>query len=160
LLSPYALSETDELSYEFVTDQEVKYKIYFLDYGSVFNEYLSYNNSIYTFNIDIIETNAEFIVTDERIGLTVVQVLKLFFAKIENVIIYVCDSIDDRQLARKRKFDFWFWKYSDGTIIKEDGIAVIEDVEILSSLLINKSNPHVKEVILAFKELNEKANEK
>ena len=160
MLSPYPLSETDELSYEFVTDQGVKYKIYFLDYGSVFDEYLSYHNNIYTFNIDVVETNTEFAITDERIGLTVVYVLKLLFAKIENVIIYVCDNIDERQLARKRKFDLWFWKYSDGTIIKEDGIAVIEDVEILSSLLINKNNPHIKEVILAFKELNEKANEK
>ena len=87
-------------------------------------------------------------------------ILKLFFEKINNVIIYVCDSIDDRQLARKRKFDFWFWKYNDGSIIKEDGIAVIENIQILNTLLVNKYNPQLTEIILSFKELNEKMNEK
>ena len=69
-------------------------------------------------------------------------------------------SLDERQYARKRKFDYWFWKYNDGSILKEDRIAIIEDVEILNSLLILKSNPHCGEVVFAFKELNERANEK
>ncbi|CAN5379851.1 hypothetical protein BH20BAC1_BH20BAC1_14170 [soil metagenome] len=75
----------------------------------------------------------------------------------KNVAVYVCDSLDERQ---KRKFDFWFWKYNDGSIIKEDGIAVVNDMEILNSLLVHKENPHCTKIIFAFKELNSRAGNK
>ncbi len=160
MLSPYLLQENDENSYEFVTNQGIKYAIYFLDYSHMFYEYPSIAENIYTFNIEVIEGHFYDAVADDRIGVTVVEIFRLFFAKVKNVAVYVCDSIDDRHLARKRKFDSWFWKYSDGDIIKEDGIAVVEDIEILNSLLIHKSNPNLTEIILAYKIINERANDK
>jgi len=69
-------------------------------------------------------------------------------------------STDDRHLARKRKFDFWFWRFNDGTILKEDGIAVIEGVEIYNSLLLHKTNPHLPIILEAFRQLNSRAGEK
>ena len=63
-------------------------------------------------------------------------------------------------MARKRKFDYWFWKYSDDSIIKEDGVAVVDDMEILNSLLVHKNNPHSTEIIFAFKDLNARAGDK
>jgi hypothetical protein len=78
----------------------------------------------------------------------------------ENVAIYVCDTADERHLARKRKFDYWFWKYNDGSIIKEDGVAVVEEVEILNSLLVHRNNPRLMQIILAFKDLNARAGDK
>ena len=160
MLSPYQLKESDENSYEFVTNQGIKYAIYFLDYGYMFYEYPSIAENIYTFNINVIEGDWDDAVADERIGVTVVEIFRLFFARVQNVAVYVCDSVDDRHLARKRKFDLWFWKYSDGFILKEDGIAIVEDVEILNSLLIHKSNPNLTEIILAYKTINERANDK
>jgi hypothetical protein len=74
--------------------------------------------------------------------------------------VYVCDSADERHLARKRKFDLWFWKYIDGSIIKEDGVAVVEGIEILNSLLVHRNNPHCTELIFAFKDLNARAGDK
>jgi hypothetical protein len=67
---------------------------------------------------------------------------------------------DDRHIARKRKFDLWFWKYNDGSIIKEDGIAMAGNMEILNSLLVHNNNPHLSELIFAFKDLNARAAEK
>ena len=160
MLSPYQLKEIDEYSYGFITDKGNIYSIYFLDYSSVFSDYPKVAERIYSFNIDILEGNANRSGKDERIGITIVEVFRLFFLKSKNVAVYVCDSLDSRQLARKRKFDLWFWKYNDGTIIKEDGIAMIEGVEILNSLLIHKRNPNLTEIILAFKELNDRASEK
>jgi hypothetical protein len=68
--------------------------------------------------------------------------------------------VDSRQLSRKRKFDSWFWKYNDGSLIKEDDIAIIEGAEIYNSMILHKQNEQLKEIILAYKELNEKASEK
>ncbi len=107
--------------------------IFILDYSYIFADYTLFADHVYTFNIDVADGDINAGI-DERIGVTVVEVLRNFFNKIENVIVYVCDNSDERHLARKRKFDLWFWKYNDGNIIKEDGIAMVEGTEILNSL--------------------------
>ncbi len=160
MLSPYLLQENDEFSYEFLTEQEIRYSIYFLDYSFMFSDYPAIAENIFSFNIDVLDGNADSSITDDRIGVTILAVFNLFFKKLENVGVYVCDSIDDRQLARKRKFDLWFWKYNDGSLLKEDGMALIEGVEIYNSLLLHKANKRLTEIILAYKELNERAGDK
>jgi len=160
LSNPYNLFEPDEFSYEFVTSQEITYQIYFLDYSAMFADYPNIAEFIYTFNIDVIDGNEKSAITDERIGITIVEIFKRFFIKIENVVVYVCDTTDKKHYARKRKFDTWFWKYNDGNIIKEDGIAMIEGTEIVNALLIEKHHPKLHEIIFAFKDLNNKVGEK
>ncbi len=160
MLSPYPLQENDEYSYEFLTEQGIRYSIYFLDYSYMFSDYPAIAENVFSFNIDVLEGDADKSITDDRIGVTILEVFKLFFTKIENVVVYVCDSIDERHLARKRKFDLWFWKFNDGSLYKEDGIAMIEGVEIYNSLLVHKANKKLTEIILAYKELNESAGEK
>ena len=134
MLSPYLFQENDEYSYEFLTEQGIRYSIYFLDYSFMFSDYPAIAENVFSFNIDVLDGDADTSITDDRIGVTILEVFNLFFKKLTNVAVYVCDSIDDRQLARKRKFDLWFWKYNDGSLLKEDGIALIEGVEIYNSL--------------------------
>jgi len=160
LLSPYPLQEADSFSYQFTTDTGITYHVYFLDYSYMFSDYPELSGNVYSFNIDVIENNTDITVADERIGLTVVEVFRIFFSRVENVSVYVCDSSDERHLARKRKFDFWFWKYNDGSILKEDGVAVVDDMEILNSLLVHRNNPRCAEIIFAFKDLNARAGDK
>ena len=160
MLSPYLLQENDEYSYEFLTEQGVRYSIYFIDYSFMFSDYPAIAQNVFSFNIDVLDGNADSSITDDRIGITILEVFRLFFTKLENVVVYVCDSIDDRQLARKREFDLWFWKYNDRSLLKEDGIALIDGVEIYNSLLLHKANKKLVEIILAYKELNERAGDK
>jgi hypothetical protein len=101
LLSPYPLQENKEYSSEFVTDQKIKYAIYFLDYSYLFERYPLIAQGIYAFNIDVIEGNSGTSIEDERIAITILKVFTAFFAKIQNVAVYVCDSMDSRQVARK-----------------------------------------------------------
>jgi len=112
------------------------------------------------FNIDVVNGNPDDYVHDERIGLTVLKVFKKFFASKQQVAIYICDNTDTRQRARKRKFDRWFWKYNDGSLLKEDEVAVLEGREIYNSMILHKLNANLGEVILAFKELNERSSNK
>lgn len=118
----------------------------------MFEDYEHITCPIYTFNIDIIE--GEYLILDDSIKATVLKVIELFFSSIENVAVYVCDSLDERQYARKRKFDIWFNTSDSDLIIKEDGIAKIEGVEILNSILIHKHNIQLNSLIKAFRELN------
>jgi hypothetical protein len=96
----------------------------------MFSDYPEIAQHVFTFNIDVISGSSEETIADERVGYTVFQVFRIFFDRIENVAVYVCDTLDERHLARKRKFDLWFWKFNDGSLLKEDGIAVIEGTPI------------------------------
>lgn len=152
MLNPYPLRETDSYSFEFTTQNNVEYKIYFIDYSYMFEDYEHITCPIYTFNIEIISGNS--LVLDDRIKITVLKVVELFFLSIDNVVIYVCESLDKRQYARKRKFDMWFNNSNNESIIKEDGIAKIEGVDILNSILIHKDNKQLEHLVKAFHELN------
>lgn len=156
MLSPYPLQENDEYSYEFITDAGIKYKIYFLDYSYLFDVYTHINCPIYSFNIDAIEGDPDDSPGDDRVGATVSEVMNLFFLTVDNVVVYVCDSIDNRQLARKRKFDLWFYSYNNGSLIKQDGVAVVEGTEIYNSILLHKHNQQFTDIISAFMDLNER----
>jgi hypothetical protein len=85
LQSPYPLQENDEFSYEFATSREIRYKIYFLDYGYMFSGYPQINCPVYLFNIDVIEGSPDDTAADERIGVTVASIFSLFFTTIKNV---------------------------------------------------------------------------
>lgn len=126
----------------------------------MFYDYPDFSSHTFTFNIDVVSGSAEDALSDDKIGVTIVEIFKLFFSKMENVVVYVCDMSDERHMARKRKFDWWFWRYNDGSIIKEDGIAMVADVQIINSLLIHKDNPHLTTIIKAYKDLNSRADEK
>jgi len=160
LLNPYPLQEADNFSYQFITNAGVNYHVYFLDYSYMFDSYPVLQGNVYSFNIDVPDDAGDLQSTDDRVGMTVVEVFRMFFARVQNVCIYVCDSADQRHLARKRKFDWWFWKYDDGSIVKEDGVAMVDDTEILNSLLVHRSNPHCADIIFAFKDLNARAGDK
>lgn len=160
MLSPYPLQENDAYSYEFVTYKEIRYAIYFPDYSYMFSDYPGIADNIFTFNIDVLAGTPDETAADDRIGFTDFEVFRIFFEKIENVAVYVCDSLDERHLARKRKFDMWFWKFNDGTLLKEDGMAVIAGTTIYNSLLVHKSNKRWPEIVIAYNELNERASTK
>ena len=126
----------------------------------MFYQYPSLAENIYTINIDVLEGDIDGTIEDDRIGVTVIEIFKLFFANIENAVIYICDSNDNRQYARKRKFDVWFNKYNNGNLLKENGIAVIEGTKILNTILVSSLHPKANEIITAFKTINRTAEQK
>ena len=73
---------------------------------------------------------------------------------------YVCDTSDGRELLRKRKFDGWFRKYDDGTIIKVDGHISIPNFTLYNAILIHKDNPKKNRFIEVFNDLNNIDQEK
>jgi Family of unknown function (DUF6169) len=160
LLNPYPLQENDEYSFEFLTDAGIKYKLYFLDYSYIFADYTHISCPVYSLNLDAIQGDPDNAPGDDRVGATVFSVMQAFFAKVDNVAVYVCHNMDERQYARKRKFDRWFYAYNDGSLIKEDGLAVVEGTEIYNAMLLHKQNKQLTEIILAYQELNERGSGK
>lgn len=160
-MTHYPFTNLSELAFEFRTPHGTVYHAYFIAYGNLFSDYPEFANDVYSFNLEIaLRDDIDNQAIDNKIAQTIVAIFEYFFTSRKNVAIYICDSADDRHLARKRKFDFWFWKYNDGNILKEDSIAVIADFEIYNSILIHKQNKFADQIIAAFKTLNERADDK
>ena len=160
MLTPYPLKTIDNLSFEFVTHAGITYKIYFLKASHLFADYQQIKCPVYEINFIPIDGNPFNNISDQKIGATIQLVLSLFFENIRNVAIYVCESLDNRQIARKRKFDAWFDLYNNGSFIKENGTAYIDGDIIFNSILIHKQNEQIHELIRAFRDLNEKIDRK
>lgn len=126
----------------------------------MFADYPHIVTPVYSFSIEVKAGDANSSIEDARISITVCEIFSLFFSTIQNVAIYVCDSLDSRQLARHRKFGLWFWRFNDGSLVKEDGVAIMEGVPIYNSILIHRNNSQLESLLEAFKDLNKAASQK
>ena len=157
--SHYNIVEISDLVFEFDTDKNIRYNLTFLSFEGIFYQYENISTRIFTFNLNPVGHNSR-IEYDKKTGFTVAKIIEIFFANTENAIIYICDDSDSRQNSRKRKFDYWFWKFNDQSILKYDSVAFIEGINIINTLLIHKNNPFLLEFIFAFNDLNSKVDEK
>ena len=99
LRPPYEYQKIDELNYEFVNRDGVKYHLYFTPISGIYPDM----PNTYSFNIEREGTNPHPI--DLCIAATVVDVLRHFFETVENAMIMVCDSTDGKQHKRRDLFD-------------------------------------------------------
>jgi hypothetical protein len=153
-LQPYKIVIEKNNYFQFITTAGTKYACYFLSYAEYFKSYKEVASNIYSVNVEIIESKRRAVALDERTGLTIVEIVKRFLKGLEDVVVYVCDSSDGRELLRKRKFDLWFRKYDDGTVIKIDGHISVPNFNIYNAILIHKDNPKKNRFIEVFNELN------
>lgn len=152
-MRPYKITIAKHNYFEFRTTAGVKYACYFLSYAEYFKAYKEVALSIFSFNVEVIESKKR-VSVDDRTGLTIVTIVKKFLEGLENAVVYVCDTGDGRELLRKRKFDLWFRKYDDGTIIKVDGHIAVPNFNIYNAILIHKDNPKKNRFIEVFNDLN------
>lgn len=122
--------------YSFETDFGLIYELTFLYYPIVntSDEYC-----LYMFNIEQIKKGETR--KDDKIRTTVEYVLRQFFEDNFNAIIIVLDSFDNRQSIRKRLFDSWFQQSKDSEVEKIEAICFIDDLQLITMLLVGKNNP-------------------
>jgi Family of unknown function (DUF6169) len=70
-----------------------------------------------------------------------VHILSAFFEDHKNSLLYVCDSLGNRQQARFRKFHSWFKKNKTDNLEKYDVIFNALEMQILASLIVHVQNP-------------------
>ncbi|MDO4819505.1 MAG: DUF6169 family protein [Prevotella sp.] len=153
-LLPYKVNRENDYYYSFITKDGIVYNAYFL---SLFECYPKMLNT-YTFNIEPDSSYDEAKhPLDSRIALTIVSILRAFFADNKNSMIMVCDSVDGKEDKRRCLFNRWFDNYKEDDIIKLDaaregkkeGLAY----NLYVSLFININNPNRSKIIDAFNEL-------
>ena len=140
-------------SYYFSTDLEIEYDIKFKDTSYIFDGRLDFDIQAFELVIEI-KGNPTSIKPplDSKIPLTIATIFKDFCGKFnEKVIIYICDSSDVRQEARRRKFNQWVDLFKGDEFLKFD-TAIKENLKVTyhSSLIIRDDNPYKMQIIEAF----------
>ena len=144
-------------SYFFETGDGVVYEITFKPTPYLFGtEKIIFSDLIFEFSILVeFNPNKEFPATDHKIGATSANIFNNFYLKKGNAVtVYICDSSDDKQSIRKRKFDIWFSKYNDVKFFKIDKTLVDKNKKRFPiSLILLDSNPFKIEIINSFTSL-------
>ena len=79
--------------------------------------------------------------------------MKKFFENKLNALVVVFDSFDGRHHARARLFNRWYKNSNAVNIDKIDAIGKIDEIEIISSLFLETTNPFYEEIKSSFTEL-------
>lgn len=144
---PYDIKLDGEWNYSFTTKHGIIYHAYFID----FSNYHEAFNNVYTFNIEPQNDTPHPI--DNRIALTIIEILKRFFLVKENAMIMICDNIDGKEEKREHLFSRWFIRHNDGSIVKFDASVLDEDYTLYVSIYLRKDNPQSHLLISAFYDL-------
>ena len=147
LHTPYKIERTTG-GYRFETDFGFIYELSFLKYPTV-NERPEYDFRM--FNIEQIKKGKTSI--DVRIQITVEYVLSLFFENNADAVLIVMDSLDGKHLARKRLFDKWYSQSKKPAIEKYEAACITEEIEIVTTLFVEKDNPFKNLILSDYYEL-------
>jgi Family of unknown function (DUF6169) len=152
ILPPYNFIQLDK-KYTFRTDNSIVYNVEFTD-GSFYFHNLPSHIPIFELNIRVLNPidsiGQPF---DKRIEVTIVEILSTFFSDNKNSLIYVCDTIDNRQQGRFRKFDIWFKRNNNTLLEKFDVDFTTQDMQILASLIVHHENPEKERLVTLFFDL-------
>ena len=150
-------------SYFFETNKGVVYRITFKPTPYLFGkEKTKLSESIFEFSVLIeFNPNEKLPANDLKIGLTTAAIFSDFYLKKGDAItIYICESSDNKEAIRKRKFDIWFSKYNDIRFFKIDKILIDNKKKRFPiSLIMTDSNPYRNEIMDLFSKLVTENNE-
>lgn len=145
LNSPYRVWQTSEGDYNFESDFGVLYRISFRIEQTIWQE------GAYEFSI--INQNRKSSPNDKKLRDTIICIIEEFFTSNPDILLYQCETGDNRQAMRERLFLRWFREYdrSDRYYIKVSEI-IAEKVANYTAMIVQKDNPHLDEIIRDFDE--------
>jgi hypothetical protein len=142
-------------SFIFRTDTGIQYEIKFVPSGYLFEEGHPARDFTFEYIIAVLENNTgKTPPLDRRIPLTLALIFQDFFQEHRNVGVYICDSSDDKQAIRFRKFNIWFYHFK-GTLFNKLDFPVKDkdDTFIYTSLIMRNDNPNYQVVVDGYLQL-------
>ena len=130
--------------YTFQTVAGISYLITFKPTTYLFGEESIFSPNTFEFSIIVLmNSTGKNPPLDKAIPPTIAAIFADFYENATDTIaIYICDSSDERQLLRKRKFDQWFEFYKGQLFVKIDAGFKENDGSIYPvSLIIKENNP-------------------
>ena len=145
-------------SYFYITDSKIVYEVKFKNTSYVFDGYSDRKIFAYELIITVEENpTGKSPALDSKIPFTIASIFRDFFGKNnEQVVVYICDSSDRKQAARRRKFNQWVDVFKGDEFVKID-TEIIEPSGVVyyNSIIIRADNPLRTEITQAFINLSD-----
>ena len=143
--TPYSVWEVGDGAYGFKTNFDVLYRIVFIPDQTIWQE------GAYEFGI--LNENRKPSPNDKLLRETIFRIIEEFFLSNPEILLYQCETGDNRQAMRDRLFLRWFSEYvnSDKYCIKVAEI-IAEGISNYAAVIVQRSNPNLKEILSDFDE--------
>jgi hypothetical protein len=146
--------------YAFQTKAGYVYLVSFKPSGYIFPQSAAFQNDVFEFVITLTNGQAGALpLADLLIEPTIVLIFQDFFVRRGVVVVYICDSSDQRQAIRHRMFNRWFLRYRHLGFVKLDAELNDPAGTIYTSVLLHRTYPHRVAVLDAFLQLTDEINE-
>ena len=90
---------------------------------------------------------------DHKLRETILLLIEGFFAANPDILLYICETGDNRQAFRSRLFIRWFNNYSGRDAYVMQTAEVQEgNIRNFAALIVQKSNPRLTEILAEFNE--------
>jgi hypothetical protein len=144
-LAPYKVWTENGRDYLVETSYELLFKIGFMD------DYSIWPTGAYQFFINNESHRPS--PGDVKLKATIFRIIEAFFAANPDILLYICETGDDRQAFRSRLFLRWFNTYSrrDDYVIQTAEVQE-GNTKNFAALIVQKSNPRLKEILAEFDE--------
>lgn len=138
--APYQVSVSAEKGYfDFDTWQGVSYSV------SLTEEFEL--GGCMSYQIGVRNANNKHGSFDPKIRETIIAILEEFFRSNQNVLLYVCDTSDQREEARNRLFIKWFRDFAvpeQYSFCSAD--TVVEGEGFYTAIIVENTNPHLEAI--------------
>jgi hypothetical protein len=141
--------------YLFETASGIQYEVQFKPSPYIFDKAELFASFIYEFVLLVRENANPIIESDKRVPFTIVHIILDFYKNNDNnVCIYICDSSDGKQLARARKFNYWFSYFNEGGFIQMTEVFKDRDGTIYPiGMILKVKNAFRAQIVEAFANL-------
>ncbi|CAL1516558.1 DUF6169 family protein [Chitinophaga sp. MM2321] len=156
----YKLSELKSGFYEFTTEQNVVYAVYFGDGQSYFHDYPEFSGEVLTFGFDrITETGKPRLDINVRFTITWL-IIHYLQNNQDKILFFVCDSADSRGAGRKKIFEQWYRHLKVDYIEMHNESIYTGDMDIHCSILLHSHNSMKEYIISSFRDLSHATTQK
>ena len=148
--APYKVWTDGGHDYFVETDHDLLFKIGFVDDQSIWLE----NAYQFTINNESHRPSPN----DPKLKETFYRLIEAFFSANPDILLYICDTGDGKQVLRSRLFVRWFttYRFRDLYVLRTAEIEEIIEEKAgktqmnFAALIVQKSNPKLKEIIREF----------
>ncbi len=154
----FYFSATKDNSYFFVTKDDIAYEIKFKPFPYLFNPKEPFASNTFEFVIAIFSNPTQKTPRlDSNMGITIAHIFDDFYQRNNKTItVYICDTSDEKQLARERKFSRWFLAFQNEAYLKTDAILLSPDDKVVPvSIIFRRDNPYKYQIMEAFEKLTD-----
>lgn len=143
ILSPYTVWQSSVHDYGFKTEYGVLYRINFVQDKTIWEDG--------AFEFSILNENQRNSPNDKKVRDTIFAIIGEFFECNPDILLYQCETGDNRQDQRDRLFLRWFNEYalSSQYYIKVSSLKVEEQMNY-AAIIVQRSNPELERIIKDF----------